>query len=842
MRIYRGIFADIETDPVTNANAQAEKRIDIIDTDSNQLGVSVTSEPDGPDTIYTFTFTPPAGYTGLTILASNDDGGSWINALVTTPDSPQEVTLATDNWIFQLVFVSLDLDPIIYFTEDDVVELDMADDPARLIVTDNDESKQTSIRSTQLEFCIHSSDAINIGIFAGGSDRRFHVKLYIDDELRFVGSLSTADLRSTFLPDPNIITLVAADGLGFLRDITLTNFAGNIPEGEEQILLFILWCLAKTGHELNLAVTWNIREETASDLNDDADGTGHLLKHCYIDAKIAEAGVNEMISCFEVLERILGPGNTLYQSYGEWRITRADEMEHGIPQYVYRWDHEGAFISKTEETNEANIGEGEEYSWMNDDQEVGLTQAVRKSDLTYRHEMPREVPCNINLDRGEFLSEPVAGIKRYDPECWEKLWSNTSTDDPQDTGIYIQKHFENGYETRRYLVFETNASRLTFVKSRRIPVQARDRANINVSRRIDADIGGSGFYRENTVEIRLTSHTGGYWTHRGGTSADPSAGWVISDSTFRTAVQHHVIEGDDSEDQTEAKSLYSGAVSEIPEDGYIEILIYSSVYRSSNGTYVDSVSFELIPFINGAHQVYSGQRWRVEQPTGTLNSREQEVYMSDSPHPIYKGSLLVRTLEAALPTLTATFGTGGISVPGDQRAIFKAGMYIVAVNLLNPPEVSGRLRSVVYHIIGDTTDLLFDIGNVILGPSNTEIFIASFPLAGLFYNAAQEATGAAFLKPYGELQAFDVWNQERRVFSLFDGEIDHTAPLPALNKKYFATDAHSLTNNRIFLLLHYEIDLHLCSWVAYLVECSNSGVGKEYTGQTFKYLSNNDTI
>ena len=113
----------------------------------------------------------------------------------------------------------------------------------------------------------------------------------------------------------------------------------------------------------------------------------------------------------------------------------------------------------------------------------------------------------------------------------------------------------------------------------------------------------------------------------------------------------------------------------------------------------------------------------------------------------------------------------------------------------------------------------------------------NYVLAGLFYNAATEPDGPVYPKPYGEIQAFDVWNQYNRTMVKFDGTVDKSNPAPTMVNKWFMTDPHPNSNNRIFLLLHYEYDTHLCEWTGVFIEVSNSIIYKQYTGNSFKYLT-----
>lgn len=757
MKIYRGEFVDIETD-LNNANIQATKRIDILDGNTNPYNVVLSEVVVGPNTTYTFTFdTLPATATGTVIEYTSDGGINWFSVPGGTT-SPQQITLPTLPYYFSFTIV-IPGGWIYWSSEDEIVELEMADDPLRDIVIDNDEDVFTPIRARQLEIKIHSSSSVNINKFSIGGDNSFKVNYYIDSVLQFTGFLSLGDLSQEFLPDPNIITLVATDGLGFLKDIPLTDFDGDNPENENAILDYLLWALYKTGLRLNLAVTFNIREVTASTLNADSTGAGHFFKFNYLDAKTFEDEAGTCINCFDVIARILGEEGQLSQFNGEWRIIRIDEMEHGLSvQTVFRWDYAGTFISKTTETHAENIGVGESYSWMNDDARVSLQRLIKESRLIFNYEVPKEIPCNIEFLRGTILGDTPT-LKTYSIDCWTKLYKDGTGDHPAAGNMYIEVQFLDGYEINRYLHFEDNGV-FNFIMSSPIYVGAGDRATINVDRRMESNHSTAG--TDNCVQLRLYGDDGTFWTHHGkNPSASPDADvayWVACDSLFQTNQKFHCFHVADDYDDTESTSLFSGEVGPIPVAGEIRMLIYvSALWGGVEDTYIEQASFDYLPYINGSFEKFTGQEHIVKQDVDTRSVREKEVFISDSPKKIFKGALLI--------------------------------------------EDSG-----------------------------------AYPLAGLFYNAAQEPTGPVNEKRYGEIQAFDVWNQYNRTMVILDGTVDHSAPPPNLITKFAGTDANENTQDRLFLLLHYELDAFLCEWNAFLIEVSRYDA-KVYTGNSFKYLT-----
>jgi len=838
MRIYRGEYVDIETN-LANENIQVTKRIDILDGNSNPFNIVVSQETVGPNIEFTFTFdTLPANATGTSIGYSSDGGVNW-SSNTGGVTSPRTITLPFADYEFTFT-VQTPTGNIYWTSEEEITTLEMTDNPVRDIVIDNAEDKFTPIRARQLNIQIYSSNDVSINNFSQGGDDSFRVNYYIDDVLNFVGFLSLADISQEFMPDPNVINLVAVDGLGFLNDIPLTDFDGNNPENEYDILSFICWALSKIETNLNIKSTFNIREVTAQDLNNDNTGNGHFFKWNYLDAKTFEDEVGSCINCYEVLVRILGEEATLFQDWGVWRIVRVDEVEIGLPtNTVYEWSYLGNFIGKFTETNSKNIGVGQTYSWMNDDPVMSNDRLIKESRLTFKYETPEEIPCNVDFERGAVIDDSDPNEKTYDLDCWEKLWSNTSSDDPQTTGIYVKRIFVNDYETERYLVLDADAARFTFVMSSKIYMSAKDKFIIGVARRLSSDVAGSGPYRDADVQVRLYGNDGTYWTHhaRNTGATDPTLRyWIQCTATFRTNQRYFYHEGDAADETTESVSLYDGESAELPVDGYIRILVYrSSLYGATKDTYIDSVTFDYLAWVNGSYRKYTGQQQLVMQDVATRNVREKQVYISDSPKKLFKGALLIAGDLVPYYTGSATFINGNsFSLPGYWNLPIGT---LIVITGSSSNNITSRVTDCDYSLVGNVTAIAVDADTVNESAAEITISIYLYPLAGLFYNAAQEPDGPEFPKPFGEIQSFDVWNQFNRTMVTFDGTVDHSNPAPSMLNRYVMADPHLNTIGRIFLLLHYEYDSHLCEWTAYFAECSNEYVDKQYTGNSFKYLT-----
>lgn len=740
------------------------------------------------------------------------------------------------------------------------VDLEMADTPVTIRVVDNNEDKFTPIRSKSAEIRIHTTPNINIMTFGAGGDNQYIVQICInsDENPIFEGWLSISDLRQDFQPDPNVLILTATDGLGFLKDVPLTDYNGNQFKGPNRIADYLAGCLAKTGLNRSLIAEMNVKESTQV-----TNYLGHFYHTIYLDAQTFATGPDEFEDCFTVLEKILGEYCELSQQKNEWYIRAIDEFDWQNSIQI-RFNANGTIASQLPEVAyNKEIGSNMtlyQMGFMNDDAQVSLQRPYKFVRHLYRFELPNEVPCNIDLNRGEYIAdlpnETIDGktytAKSYTVDCWDPLWSNTSSDDYQATGIYIKKLFdEYGNEFAHSLNLDANATRFTFVMSEPIQVRAKDKFNLSLERRLSSDVGGSGNYVDNHVQVRLYGSNGTFWTYDSGTSIDPERQWVQCTSTFRTNQKYFAIEGDTVNDLTEAMNLFNGEAAEIPVNGEIRILLYrSSLYGGTRDTYFSNVRFEYIPWVNGSYIRYTSQENKVEQSGDYKASRDQEVYISDSPSLIYKGSLQKVTGTSAIFTGSVLFNAGdSFQISGMQLVNFRIGMMITVTGSVSN-NIYARITDVFYSTIVNATVITVNTTTV----SETVSCTISKNLYGFpegFYNAAVNPSGPpdpSYIKPYGQIQTEAVFNQFNRVFSSFEGTIDgldtylldslDRYDLPDLMHSFFLRDQHPATNNKKFKLLHFEQDPDLCEWNGVFIEVFDYTIPKVYTGHSFKYLTN----
>jgi hypothetical protein len=859
---YRGIFSNTQVDYTDNS--PNEQDVYVLITDATQLYDMAYTEVavGGGNTEYTFTFSGlPATATALVFSYTNDGGVSWANYGPVAPTSPVVFELPdTADRQFIVYVQRTDGSDTIDMTEITTVDFELSAQPAVQRVVDNDEDKYTPIRSKQMEIQAHTSDEFSILNFKGGTDNQFKVEIAIGTEtdIMFTGWLSVSDLRQRFQPHPNVLVLTATDGLGFLKDIDLTDISGEQFTDENKIIEYIAACLYGTGLQLPIEVEMNIMESTAP-----LAPSGHMYNFCYLHALTYEKNIGEFDDCYTVLKKIIGENSYLSQEKNRWYIKRVDEYDNHDPVSV-TFAYDGSTVETSYfELYKKEIGSNSllySLAWMNEDAELSLLSAHKEVKHVYNYERPNEIPCNKSFERGDLIgddgTETVDDIeytrKKYELDCWDKRWSSITGDQAATIDIEVKRLFTDlDYEDSRYVnIPQETTGKFHFIMSKKIQCIAGDKMDIDLSISLAADQGGSAF-KDQVLQVRLYANDGTYWTHHGkeDDADEPlwrecAAGFEIDDLDIEF---YNLYWGDT--DQTQQASLFSGETAPFPRDGYIKICVFqSNLFRADTDTHIHKVDFTYNAKINGTFNKYDGHYFKSTQDTLSKFKREEQVYISDIGHPQFKGFIFKSTWIGLFTGEAVFSGSNGFTIDGDKTTEYSVGQRIkITGTTANNMETT--ITSVTYSVVDDSTTIGVTGTTTAATEAATVIQIEGFTKCDGFFNYAVFPSGppsADYIKPFGAIQNQDVWNQYNRTFAMFEGTIDGLdtdkqdgaglPDIPGFIHTYYLKDSHELTNNKKFMPLHFEQDLYMCEWDTVLVEVFDTTIEKNYLGQEFKYI------
>ena len=382
--------------------------------------------------------------------------------------------------------------------------------------------------------------------------------------------------------------------------------------------------------------------------------TGHVYDVVYIDAKTFEEEIGECEDCYTVLEKILDKDAFLVQHNNAWWIMRPDDFD-GEELWVSTFDTDGSFLDDYTQTDlNKSIGRLEDQRWSGAIQSIEYERPYKFAKHTYRYENPREIPCNIDFSRGDYIADIDGDSKKYEVECWTLRRGYPTSYQATTISPYIQKNF-NGvdYEEERYVVVP-NAASVTYVEyleSEAIPITVKDKITVGFNWRLQSGTGLSSYRYIKYLGLVLFGDDGSYWMLGGDYSADDpsyepgvsSPKWYNT-SNFTVNIAASEIGYDfASIDETEWQS-FSWEAPPAPVSGNLYLWLHN--FKQETPTNYDrvvefsSISVEYYPYINGSYRVYTGQSSKYSRSASGYSAKiDEEVSISDSPKPILKGSM-----------------------------------------------------------------------------------------------------------------------------------------------------------------------------------------------------------
>lgn len=511
----------------------------------------------------------------------------------------------------------------------DIINTKSAGDLVNLVGTgfskrtvDNNENKFTPIRGIECTIKFMSSSLARIQNFIGLVDEWYVVATVAGADV-FQGYLITEDLQQAYFDDPTEIVLTATDGLGGLKGYTLEDTGVN-PKGYYTIAEIVALCLSKTVLGLEFWVSWNLRRQTSS---------AHWFNDIYTNAKSYEEEINVSQDCYSVLEKILSMSAFIHQSDGRWYIMSVDEMESGLNTF-YKYDNTGTLVVGSNPASilyVASIGSSQVIKFSQEDQLIRFRREQNFTKTIYHYEYPSEIVDNQNFERGAFngVVVPPAGYTAYNLDDWTKRRNFPDAGGATITPLILRKFDANGYEIERFASIPgvNTAGNTDYIESNPIPIIIQDKFSVSFDFRFPSNISGSGMVTDIIGYVYLKSGVTTYNLQNDGT-------WVLGTGF---TITHQWNRGTTDESKWMTVSVEADPA---PISGNVYVcLLKSSQFGNTTDTYFSNLNFDYIPYINGTYRRYNGQYNKTYTDLNKNPNIEEEVYLSDSPKPLFKGSL-----------------------------------------------------------------------------------------------------------------------------------------------------------------------------------------------------------
>lgn len=186
-----------------------------------------------------------------------------------------------------------------------------------------------------------TDDQENLPNFTTLDDRKYLVKLFIDEKIYWQGWVLSDLVQYSFTTGRKQLSFNAIDGLGMLDYIpfpyTETNISGNSKLSPHSVLYFLYICLAQIGFPAGLNL-FTACSYYATGMSNRADGSQYEpFNQSYLRPVYFQNSDETYENCLSVLTKILKSfGCKLYQANGQWKIMAINEFA-AAPYFAYTY-------------------------------------------------------------------------------------------------------------------------------------------------------------------------------------------------------------------------------------------------------------------------------------------------------------------------------------------------------------------------------------------------------------------------------------------------------------------------------------------------------------------------
>jgi hypothetical protein len=185
------------------------------------------------------------------------------------------------------------------------------------------------IYASQLSVTIDVTDNLdNVPDFVSNNDRKYFVKLFLGDDLEWVGYTLNDNIQISFSTGRKQMSFNAVDGIGMLASIPIyTTNVNNITNNVRTLLTYMLTALNSLNFPTNLNLI-TVCSYYATGMTTRASGTQYEpFNQTYLPVRTFKNQDYTYDSCYDVLIKIIRSfGCRLFQAGGKWWIVAVNEF------------------------------------------------------------------------------------------------------------------------------------------------------------------------------------------------------------------------------------------------------------------------------------------------------------------------------------------------------------------------------------------------------------------------------------------------------------------------------------------------------------------------------------
>ena len=514
------------------------------------------------------------------------------------------------------------------------------DMPLEISYPDGEFDKMCGIRESRLRIKVISNN-INTDDLLITSDTQYKVKVYVNNNVEWVGWLDNDYITEQFLDTTNEIELSASDGLSLIKSIELADLSDNEVWGIYKVKEFIAYALDKT--ELGLDYWSFINMYPVGALQRGVVGDYDAFFYSNITSHTFIRGPREFDDCYTVLSKIMQAyGCTLFQARGAWYILQTNDRIAGDLDGNRR-NSSGTFQQTVLNQNfSIDIGLDKVTKLINADALTSWEKEFKETVIKYSFKMPPIFFRNWDLLDGTFSSPLSGSITRYirvnnvitaitlQRQVYSILyWQNG--ENPISTGstAYVGVEVDNttNAELTRYLLFyeDTNPNNDNAKQTTEYWVNANDILNLSYSTREK----NTGFVNTNQfVYVKLELADGNFYT-------------LSTTGTWSYNVWRRVgVAWSNAEDRRFWKD-YQIEAQPFPENGKLTIE-FTSIGHSrtaNNEVHYKDMAIDIRTYFNDMVEV-DGYEYKNSQVNELKNLYDNEIFLSESDNIGTQGAIL----------------------------------------------------------------------------------------------------------------------------------------------------------------------------------------------------------
>ena len=517
----------------------------------------------------------------------------------------------------------------------DYTTLVPADSPCVINEVNNTETIFAAIRAKEMKirFVTDNTTAPAIEDLLSNKDNEFKIIIEVDSAVYLIGFLLNDQMSESWFTDgtKHYIDISATDNLGALKNLPITGF---IPTDKVALYDIVRAALDAAVPDLPINIFDNLFEESFDDRT--VTDTNDSYQQCKVDMRTFVNNFTEFENSYTILTKILESRNsTLFQHNGEWQIIRIPELFTSDTIDGTRYLADTTMEAVIWE-NTASIHATGDHIPVENFMMKSYTNALKFNKVFFNYDNFDEIFCNQLWQRGaNTLDTPT--VKEYEVDCWDHFQGAVVSTTPASVDFGRRQEIDSATEQVKdeylFLELESGSGGESFVRSSSVLVSENDKLNISFQRKVKNNYTGAG--NEILARVLLYANDSTYYT------LDDDGKWYLSNSTFTVNNKTLIHSYGASDDRNKwVEKIVDTEF--IPKDGkiYIHLQEGSADLSSGQETHFKDLRINYRVYLTGKNFVnVTGDYNKLTIDNDYKDSKDYQVYLSDSPKYLVKGAL-----------------------------------------------------------------------------------------------------------------------------------------------------------------------------------------------------------